>query len=397
MGSQFDKASSMAGLSKAAAKCLSGSRHKDGPVEFVNTCLGSCGKLQKELRTGKYHLRPGKQIEIFRPKKRTADAPWFRDRVWQKAMVNNGLYEDLTKGFIEENYACQRGKGTDRILRRIVALMQELHRQAPDSEIYGRHLDIRKYFPSTPHRLLHELDERIVTEPDYLPYLYEIVESKKDQREESEINADPFGRRGTGLGSEINQLHQVSLLNELDHKIKEICPAYVRYNDDFLILSHSREDLQKTVDLIAGELESKGLKMVDKNGCFRISNGFYFMQKKFIMLPGGKIIIKMKPEAIAAERQHLRAMKRLMDEGWRDYAAVQRHYQSWVANAEYCGDGPIRKMDEYYKQVFGRKPEYKRSRRYLYGGKSMAERCGGSAQSQAEPESSGSESGEAER
>lgn len=42
-------------------------------------------------------------------------------------------------------------------------------------------------------------------------------------------------------------------------------------------------------------------------------------------------------------------------------------HQSWIANAEYAGDSPIRAMDRFYTQLFRRHPRYKRKKRYLYG------------------------------
>lgn len=72
-------------------------------------------------------------------------------------------------------------------------------------------------------------------------------------------------------------------------------------------------------------------------------------------------------QAMREERRTLDGMKRLLDRGELTIRKVKQHYQSWIANAEYCGDAPIRAMDKYYTMTFRRKPNYKRKRRYLYG------------------------------
>lgn len=363
----FDEAVSLRELCKAAKQCRRGVSNKAGPVDFNIHRISSCKRLRDDIIAGRYKVRPGTKVMIYRPKKRVATAPWFRDRTWQRAMCNNGVYDDLTKPFIRENIACQKGKGADMAIRLVIKMLQQLHRTAPGAPVYGVHLDVRKYFPSTPHEELKEMDRKRITDARFLPFLDEIIDSSKDERPREEKDADPFGERGTGLGSQINQLHQVSLLNELDHEVKRICREYIRYNDDFLILSHDRETVEKARNVIREHLKSRGLTMTDKAGTFKAEHGFYFLRKRFIMRSTGKIIIRLHPKALAEERKTLRGMKRCIKEGTRTMEDVERHYQSWVANAEYAGDAPIRAMDRFYTTLFRKHPNYKRKRRYLYG------------------------------
>jgi hypothetical protein len=363
----FDEAVSLKELCKAAKQCRRGVSNKAGPVDFNIHRISSCKRLRDDILAGRYKVRPGTKVMIYRPKKRVATAPWFRDRTWQRAMCNNGVYDDLTKPFILDNIACQKGKGADMAIRRVIRMMQRLHRAAPGAPVYGVHLDVRKYFPSTPHDELKAMDRKRITDARFLPFLDEIIDSSKDERPREEIDADPFGERGTGLGSQINQLHQVSLLNELDHEIKCICREYIRYNDDFLILSHDREIVEKARDVIREHLEKYGLTMTDKAGICKAEHGFYFLRKRFIMRSTGKIIIRLHPKALAEERKTLRGMKRCIEKGTRTMEDVERHYQSWVANAEYAGDAPIRAMDRFCTMLFREHPKYKRKRRYLYG------------------------------
>ena len=334
----FDEAASLKELCKAAKQCRRGVSNKAGPVDFNIHRISSCKRLRDDILAGRYKVRPGTKVMVYRPKKRVATAPWFRDRTWQRAMCNNGVYDDLTKPFILENIACQKGKGADMAIRRVIKMLQRLHRKAPGAPVYGAHLDVRKYFPSTPHGELKAMDRKRIADVRFLPFLDEIIESSKDERTKEEIAADPFGERGTGLGSQINQLHQVSLLNELDHEVKCICREYIRYNDDFLVLSHDRKTVEKAREVIREHLKGPG-----------------------------RIIIRLHPKALAEERKTLRGMKRCIKKGTRTMEDVERHYQSWIANAEYAGDAPIRAMDRFYTTLFRKHPNYKRKRRYLYG------------------------------
>lgn len=363
----FDDAVSVRELVRGIRECRRGQGHKDGPVRYAYTALGSAGLLRREILSGRYHARQGKEVQIYRPKRRTATAPWFRDRVWQQSMCNNGIYRDLTEGFVFENLACQKGKGPDKAIRLAIKFLQRLYWSDTSAPIYVEHLDIRKFFPSTPQALVHGLDRKRIKDRRYLPYLDEIVDMQEDPRTEDEIAEDPYGRRGTGLGSRVNQLHQIALLDGLDHKAKAITPCYIRYNDDFLILSHDREAIVTARELIRETLAGYGLTMTDKHGICTAEHGFYFLRKRFVMTRTGKIILRLHPRVMADERKVLRKFKEMIDSGERTMEDLQRHYQSFVANAEYAGDAPIRKMDVFYRQTFGARPKYKRKRRYLYG------------------------------
>ena len=373
MGEKYEKAVSLNELCKAAKQCKKGVAWKTIPMEYYITRVTSCNRLRKEILAGTYKVHPGQIIQIYKPKRRTATAPWFKDRVWQRSMCNNGVYDDLVRGFITDNIACQKEKGTDMAIRHVVKMLQMLHESAPDKPVYGTHLDVKKYFPSTPHSLIKEMDSKRITEPEFIKYLYEIIDNSKDPRTSEEIAADSFGERGTGLGSQINQLHQVALLDPLDHIIIKICPCYIRYNDDFLLLNHEKEVIKKCRKIIEEYLHSMGLEMTDKTGIFKASNGFYYLRKRFILRDTGKIIIRLHPRALAEERYILRAFKKAIDEGNRSMEDLQRHYQSVIANMEYAGDAPIRAMDKYYTQLFRQKPVYKRKRRYLFGEKRRKE------------------------
>ena len=372
MGEQFDRAASLHELRKKAKKCKKHVSRKNYVMQFYITRVSSCTRLRDEIITGRYKLRKGRKVKIFRPKKREATAPWQRDRIWQQSMIDNGVYDDLVRGFIPNNFACQRNtpkykKGTDAAIRNVINSLQRLYRKAPGQPIYGVHLDIKKYFPSTPHEEVKKLDQRKITDKAFLPFLEELIESNEDERPKEIIDADPFGERGTGLGSPINQLHQVALIDHIDHKVTEVCKEYFRYNDDFLILSHSKETLRTATEIIETELRKMGLIMTNKAGIFKAQNGFYFLRKRFIITDSGKIIIRLHPDALRDERKALKQLKREVDEGKRTMEFVRMHYQSFIANAEYAGDGPIRVMDEYYTKLFREHPKYKRKKRYLYG------------------------------
>ena len=368
MGEQFDRAAGLNELCRAVKECRKGVGHKDGPVDWYMHRLTKAEALQRDILRGKYHLRPGTKVQIYRPKRREAVAPWFRDRVWQRSMCNNGVYDDLTSGLCYDNGACQKGKGTEQAIRRTIQFLHEIYRATGSNEGWGLHKDIRRYFPSTPHEQVKAHDRGCITEPLFLPFLFEIVDSVKDPREPEEILLDPFGPRGTGLGSQVNQLNQVAIPSDIDHELKTFCRWSERYMDDFLVLDPRKEICVRAGETIDRMLAAKGLTGTDKGGYFRLKDGFWYLRHRFILTDTGKAIVKMHPENIQYEKRALKGLREALYRGETDMDYIRMQYQTFVAQCTYCtGNGPLRMMDNYYRELFRERPEYKATRRYLYG------------------------------
>lgn len=362
MGEQYNRAKSDKEICKAITECRRGSAHKYTVAEWYVHRLTKSAELSDEITAGRYKLRPGMEVRIYHPKKRIATAPYFRDRVWQRSMCNNGLYDDLTMHLLPHNSACQKGKGTDYAIRGIVNSLKCISNESVGGEVWGAHIDVRQYFPSTPHRHIKELDRRHVSEPMYIPYLDEIIDCGKDKRDNAVILSDSFGRRGTDLGSQINQLHQTALLHDIDCAVQ--CEMW-RYMDDFLLLGADKEIVRKSRDTIMEMLGEMGFKGTGGE-IFRASRGFNMLGKRFYIAPSGRIAIKLKRGADGEERRTLRKMCTAEKQGKRTRQQTEAHYQSWIANASYCTDiGFIRSMDKFYTQLFRRKPNYKLKRREL--------------------------------
>ena len=358
----------MTELCKAIKECRRGVSYKDGPTDWYIHRLMKAEALQRDILSGRYKLRPGTVVKIYRPKKREAVAPWFRDRVWQRSMCNNGVYHDLTHSLCYDNAACQVGKGTNQSFLRTIRFLQEIYRKTGSNEGWGVHIDVHQYFPKTPHDEIIALDERLITEPLFLPYLNEIVKSVADPRTEEVILSDPFGERGTGLGSQANQLNQVALPSDIDHELKTRCRWSQRYMDDFLILDTDKEKCVWAAETIDRMLKEKGLTCANRNGIFRLKDGFWYLRHRFILLDTGKVVVKMHPESIRNEKNALKGLRNELIAGRTDMNYIRAQYQTFVAQATYCSsNGVLRAMDKFYTELFREKPKYVYTRRYLYG------------------------------
>lgn len=102
----------------AAANLAMRGRRSLAPVAgFFTEWELECVNLSEELENGSY--RPGayRYFKIYEPKERMVAAAPFRDRVVHHALVR--MLEPLFEPrFLEDSFACRKGKGTHAGMRR---------------------------------------------------------------------------------------------------------------------------------------------------------------------------------------------------------------------------------------------------------------------------------------
>src|SRR5271165_7687370 len=109
-------------------------------------------RLHDELWAGSYRHGGYTYFTIHEPKERIVAAAPFRDRVVHHAIVRviEPIFE---KRFIEDSFACRRGKGTHASMRRALHFARG-HR-------YALKCDVSKFFPSVDHGVLIGLVKRV--------------------------------------------------------------------------------------------------------------------------------------------------------------------------------------------------------------------------------------------
>jgi len=192
--------------------------------------------LSGTYQHGDYHY-----FQIHEPKERTVAAAPFRDRVVHHAggRVVEPLFE---RRFIEDSFACRKGKGTHAAMRRAA----QFARKYP----VALKCDIRKYFSNIDHDILTRQLERVIADRRLLDLMNGILESHSEG-ERTVWGDDLFSARrvvgrGLPIGNLTSQFWANVYLNALDHFVKHTlrCKGYVRYMDDFLLFGHNKAELR---------------------------------------------------------------------------------------------------------------------------------------------------------
>lgn len=303
-------------------KCRRGVLWKDSVAHFVHYAPTEVLKLYQEIHEGIYKPRKSKTFEVISAKKRVVMGISFRDRVFQRSLSDNAIYPCMTKGLIYDNAACQKGKGTDFARNRLRCHLQRFYRRHGLNG-YALQCDIRGYYPNMPHSTVLNTFKRHLE-----PQVYNLVEEV--------LRTQYGGETGYIPGSQIMQIAGISVLDELDHFIKEKLRirGYVRYMDDFILLHGSEAFLEECRASITKEISKLGLELHPrKTRIFPISEPIKFLGFYHHLTETGRIIVLIDPKNVKRERKKLLRMANKVKRGELSRAKVNECYNSWKAHA----------------------------------------------------------------
>ena len=318
----YDKVLTYGNMRRALNKVCRDVRWKDSVVGYELHAPRNTYQLIDELKRGAYKISPYQRFTIYEPKKRDIVATRIRDRQVQMALCDGGLYEDITEHFIYDNCACQIGKGTDFALKRVKTHLRKFY-QKHGKEGWVLKLDIKQFFPSTKHYVAKKAIAKRVSDPYARQLVFDVIDSFE-------------GDAGIGLGSQISQLVELAVLDDLDHFIKERLGVkhYVRYMDDMIFIHQDKEFLKWVWSEVEKELAKLELELNKKSCIYPLSQGVKFLKWRFIITNTGKIVQRMDSSKQSKERHRLKALLIKEANGEIPKGTAQNSLQAWLANAD---------------------------------------------------------------
>lgn len=335
-------------LYESMHRCKKNVLWKDSAASFYLNGIEQTLKLEKQLKEGTYKPRPPKKFEITHPKRREAVSIAFRDRVYQRSLNDNVLYPVMTRSFVHANMACQKGKGTDAAENLLDEFLKHWYRLY-GLEGYVLQCDIRGYYPNMSHRVVEETFKKKLP-----PEIYEMTE--RILREQYE------GEKGYNPGSQMIQIAGISVLDPMDHMIKEQLHAkeFERYMDDFLMLGLKVEELQCRRDAIDEHLNNKEFELhPEKTRIYPIKDGIKFLGFTHRLTSTGKVIRIIDPKNVKQERKKLRRMVNLAKKGRMTRKKVDECFEAWKAHARKGNSEKlIDRMNKYYIDLWKEDQEH---------------------------------------
>jgi retron-type reverse transcriptase len=249
---------------------------------------------------------------VTEPKKRIISAVPFRDRVTQHAI--NHIIEPLyDKRFYYHSYACRKGKGTHNASDTLYKWVRNLSFD-DDAPLYALKADIKSYFASIDHSRLKAVLRRTIKDDDTLWLLDLIIDSGSETA------------RGIPVGNLTSQLFANIYLDVLDKYIKQTLHVkyYIRYMDDFIILSHDKQELWRLLREIEAFLYNEmDLLLNPKTAILCAKNGVDFCGYRHF-----KDHRRVRKRSVRNMRNKVRAFHNQKI----DKVTFDRSFQSWTGH-----------------------------------------------------------------
>ena len=259
-------------VQKAYNKARKCKRHRKDVLIFTKDKEENLDKVREDIINLAYEPSKYHYFKVYEPKERQIMALPFYDRVVQHA-INNVLEPIFDKRFISQSYACRKGKGMHAASDTLKEWLYEWNKYHPDQPLYAIKADIHHYFQSIDHAVLKTEIRKVIKDAGVLALLDRIIDHNGNM---------PDGV-GIPVGNLTSQLFANIYLDALDQFIKHELgvEAYIRYMDDFVILSPDKEQLRSWLARIEQFLrEELKLEFNPKTTILAAKNGIDFVGYK---------------------------------------------------------------------------------------------------------------------
>lgn len=295
---------------------MRGKRKKQDVQEFQYKLMGNVFALHCDLTGGKYRHGLYEAFKISDPKPRDIHKATVRDRLLHHALYRK-LYPFFDRTWIADSYSCRKGKGTHRAMGRFMQLAAKVSRNHTRT-CWVLKCDIKKFFASIDHRIINDIVGRYIPDERICALVAEVIGSFHSTKE----------GKGLPLGNLTSQLLVNVYMNEFDQFVKHRLRInhYVRYADDFVILSASRSDLEVLLPRIQTFLDAK-LSLAlhpDKVSIQTFASGIDFLG--WVHFPDHRVL------RTSTKRRMQKRVSRLEKESptIQSYAGMLEHGNAWM-------------------------------------------------------------------
>ena len=232
-------------------------RHKQKKLrtlQFKEDLVDNLYDIQQDLLNECYTPGDFERFKVFEPKERNIEAPAFKDKIVLHEITDNGLYHAITSSFIRNNCSNQIHKGISDAMIRVKHCLLRYYSKYHTSNGWILKCDIHHFFASIDHDIIKEKLKRICIKFHIDKKIFDLLCIYIDKTE------------GLPLGYQTSQLLALLMLNDLDHYITEVrgYNLYVRGMDDFIIIAHTKKELQNLLSDIKIQLDAIHLQLNDE-------------------------------------------------------------------------------------------------------------------------------------
>ena len=286
----FKKIISIENLLLAWKEFLRGKRNKKDVQEFQLRLMDNILSLHNDLKNKTYKHGGYIAFNISDPKPRNIHKANVRDRLLHHAIYRI-LYSYFDSKFIHDSYSCRINKGTHKAMNRFRDFFRKVSKNNTKT-CWVLKCDIRKFFANIDHAILKNILSKSLFDTDIFWLISQVIDSFYTQLNVrssaiAENITNPIYaiadicKVGLPLGNLTSQLLVNIYMNEFDQFVKRELKVkyYIRYADDFVILSDDKNHLEDLLPKISSFLEKELELQLHPNKVFikTIASGVDFL------------------------------------------------------------------------------------------------------------------------
>jgi hypothetical protein len=214
---------------------------------------------------------------------------------------------------------------------------------------YALKLDVKRYFPSIDHAILKQQIAHHIKDPHVL-WLFEVILEHSPSFPlqapiyfpDDDLFTPQERRIGIPIGNLTSQFLANLYLDGFDHFVKESLriKAYLRYVDDMVLLSNSKQQLHDWRQAIEEKLQTLRLRLhPSKANIFDVYQGVDILGYR--VFPAYRLLRNDNGHRFARRLRRFAAAYRNGDMAWTDF---NPSVQSWIGHARQADTSGLRRQ-----------------------------------------------------
>lgn len=323
------------------------SKWKESVQRFMLNFLRHIFSIQEDLLNRTLQNGP---VDEFQQSERGRVRPitsiQIRDRIVRHALCDEVLLPEVKKHIIYDNCASLKGRGISMQRKRFEVHLRKYYRLYGNEGciLFG---DFSKFYDNIIHEIAKRellklfdndefidwlltlifdgflVDDSYMSEEEYATCLFDTF-NKLEYREipKELLTGEKWMAKSVNIGDQLSQIIGIYYPYRIDNYVKYVRGEkfYGRYMDDWYIMNPDRDvllNLLANIRKIANEL---GIHINEKKTrIVKISSTYKFLQVKYSLSKDGKVIKRINPERVTAQRRKLKKLAVKVENGEIEY------------------------------------------------------------------------------